>query len=241
MYRDLVYRPSEDSYGTRDLVFRPGVDATYAETLPYRMSPGPGSGGGIVESRPNDPGISETPTSYDPNEQPLKDFVRNIEETDRKARALLDLYMLGMRGQGGAGNPIAAALLLKDLFPNAQSDIPAERGTPGVIRPGTRQRLKDIFPPRQGGLGVPQGEPGYEMDQQIPWGDLVRGSRGELVAQQFPMSQGDFLDRVERRIDARGPSFEERLRRLGASSVQDAINRGILPAAPRFPGVRPFI
>jgi len=35
MYRDLVYRPSEDSYGTRDLVFRPGVDATAVEVLPY--------------------------------------------------------------------------------------------------------------------------------------------------------------------------------------------------------------
>ena len=232
-----MYRPSEDSYGTRDLVFRPGVDAAYAETLSYRTQPGPGSGGGIVERKPSDPGISEIPTTYDPNEEPLKDFVRKIDETDRKARALLDLYMLGMKGQGDAANPIAAALLLKELFPNAQSDIPAERGTPGVIRPGTKQRLKDIFPPRQGGLGIPQGQPGYEMDQQIPWGDLVRGSRGELVAQQFPMSQEDFRDRVERRIDARGPSIQERLRQLGASSFQDAINKGIFPGAPRLPGV----
>ena len=35
MYRDLVYRPEEDSYSTRDLVFRPGVDDTSVEVLPY--------------------------------------------------------------------------------------------------------------------------------------------------------------------------------------------------------------
>jgi hypothetical protein len=35
MYRDLVYRPGEDSYTTRDLVFRPGVDTTSVEVLPY--------------------------------------------------------------------------------------------------------------------------------------------------------------------------------------------------------------
>lgn len=35
MYRDLVFRPNEDSYATRDLVFRPGIDKNFAEVLPY--------------------------------------------------------------------------------------------------------------------------------------------------------------------------------------------------------------
>ena len=33
MYRDLVYRPGEDSYNTRDLVFRPDVDTSAYQTV----------------------------------------------------------------------------------------------------------------------------------------------------------------------------------------------------------------
>lgn len=61
--------------------------------------------------------------------------------------------------------------------------------------------------------------------------------RGDAVAQQFPLSQDEFRDIVGARIDARGPSVQERLRQLGATSFRDAINKGILPPPPRLPGV----
>jgi|DEB0MinimDraft_10_1074344.scaffolds.fasta_scaffold19992_3 hypothetical protein len=69
--------------------------------------------------------------------------------------------------------------------------------------------------------------------------DLFIGSigRGDTVAQQFPLSQDEFRDIVGARIDARGPSVQERLRRLGATSFRDAINKGLLPPPPRAGGV----
>jgi hypothetical protein len=101
MYRDLVYRPGEDSYNTRDLVFRPGVDITAVETLPYRR--GPGSGGGIVADRPTDYGISERPyTAEVPN---LDNLVRSSEDATRKAQLLLELFMRGMDGNLVAALP----------------------------------------------------------------------------------------------------------------------------------------
>lgn len=100
----------------RDLVFRPGVDTTIAETLPYKynrphtsinpevellreaydrapMRRGPGSGGGIVEDRPTDYGISEIPRTasvdaFGP------EFMNKIENADRAAKTFLDLFML---------------------------------------------------------------------------------------------------------------------------------------------------
>ena len=69
--------------------------------------------------------------------------------------------------------------------------------------------------------------------------DFFIGSmgRGSTVAQQFPLSQDEFRDIVGARIDARGPSIQERLERLGATSFKDAIRKGIMPPPPRIGGV----
>ena len=69
--------------------------------------------------------------------------------------------------------------------------------------------------------------------------DLFIGSmgRGDTVAQQFPLSQDEFRDIVGARIDARGPSVQERLLRLGATSFRVSINKGIIPPPPRTGGV----
>jgi len=69
--------------------------------------------------------------------------------------------------------------------------------------------------------------------------DFFIGSmgRGGTVAQQFPLSQDEFRDIVGARIDARGPSIQERLERLGATSFKDAIRKGIMPPPPRIGGV----
>ena len=50
---------------------------------------------------------------------------------------------------------------LKNLFPNAPSDIPFAPGTPGIVRPGTNQKLKDLFPYQPGGYGGEEGGPRY--------------------------------------------------------------------------------
>jgi hypothetical protein len=114
MYRDLVYRPGEDSYNTRDLVFRPGVDTSayqmvlrepagrrvsFAEVAPYSVTGTPG----IVVDRPTDYGIDERPSIAEvPN---LDNLVRSSEDATRKAQLLLELYMRGIGGDLVAGLP----------------------------------------------------------------------------------------------------------------------------------------
>lgn len=94
MFRDLVFRPGEDSYSTRDLVFRPEDKYTMEiDLLERARRRGPGSGGGIVADTPADYGISEIPRtasvdSFGP------DFIRKIEDADRAAKTFLDLFML---------------------------------------------------------------------------------------------------------------------------------------------------
>ena len=83
MYRDLVYRPGEDSYNTRDLVFRPGVD-----TSAYQM----------VLREPADRQVSFAEVA--PGSSPQTD-----ESVDRKAQLLLELFMRGMGGDLVAGLP----------------------------------------------------------------------------------------------------------------------------------------
>jgi len=75
MYRDLVYRPTEESYGTRDFVFLP-------ET-----------GGGLIAEKPADPGIDERPRTYNPDAVFGQDFMNKIDQAGRKAKAFLDMYM----------------------------------------------------------------------------------------------------------------------------------------------------
>jgi len=97
-----------------------------------------------------------------------------------------------------------------------------------VYRPGVDSNTVETLP------YDPSTEEKAQLLLDIFIGDLTGGPVAGLPER---MSQEDFRDRVERRIDARGPSIQERLRQLGASSFQDAINKGIFPGAPRLPGV----
>jgi hypothetical protein len=121
MYRDLVFRPGEDSYSTRDLVFRPGVDKNFAEVLPYTPRDkytmevdlldqarrrAPGYGEGIVAERPSNPGMDEIPRtasldSFGP------DFFNKLENADRAAKAFLDLFMLSKGLVAGLPEPMS--------------------------------------------------------------------------------------------------------------------------------------
>lgn len=69
-----------------------------------------------------------------------------------------------------APNPLmAGGILLRDLFPNAPSDIPAPfTGAPRYLKDKEKLKLKDLFPARPGGFGIPAGAPGYEFDRRIP-------------------------------------------------------------------------
>ena len=62
---------------------------------------------------------------------------------------------------GAPGNLFAGGIPLRQFFPNAPSDIPFAPGAPGVIRPGSKQKLKDIFPSVPGGYGGEDGGPRY--------------------------------------------------------------------------------
>lgn len=79
------------------------------------------------------------------------------------AQEFLDQYSNGLI----AGKP------LSEIFPNAPSDIPFGYKTPGVIQPGTKQKLKDIFPPKPGNYGIPQGHPDFERMLPYGTGDMV--------------------------------------------------------------------
>jgi hypothetical protein len=50
-----------------------------------------GSGGGIVEDKPNYPGIDERMKTYEPGFGP--DFMNKIDQADRLARMFLDMYL----------------------------------------------------------------------------------------------------------------------------------------------------
>ena len=142
MYRDLVYRPGEDSYDTRDLVFRPGVDTnayqtvlrepvgrqvSFAEITPYPAKKTPG----IVEEKPRDPGIDERPRSdYEPAFG--QDFINKIEQAGRTAKAFLDMYLLS----GGALGPAVAGYV--PFVPVAPGDI-----DPGGSEPGPEAAMAD--------------------------------------------------------------------------------------------------
>lgn len=94
MFRDLVFRPGEDSYSTRDLVFRPEDKYTMEiDLLDRARRRGPGSGGGIVADTPTDYGISEIPQTASVDAL-SPDFIRKIEDADRAAKTFLDLFML---------------------------------------------------------------------------------------------------------------------------------------------------
>lgn len=64
---------------------------------------------------------------------------------------------------GSIGNlgALAGGIPLKNLFPNAPSDIPFIPNTPGIVRPATNQKLKDLFPYQPGGYGDEEGGPRY--------------------------------------------------------------------------------
>jgi len=71
---------------------------------------------------------------------------------------------------GAPGNPkmflsnqnfLAGGIPLRQLFPNAPSDVPFVPGMPGIVRPNSKQKLKDIFPSFPGGYGGEDGGPRY--------------------------------------------------------------------------------
>ena len=62
---------------------------------------------------------------------------------------------------GAPGNLLGGGIPLRQLFPGAPSDIPFTPGMPGIVRPGTKQKLKDIFPHFPGGYGGEEGGPRY--------------------------------------------------------------------------------
>jgi hypothetical protein len=62
---------------------------------------------------------------------------------------------------GNRGGLLAGGIPLRQLFQNAPSDIPFTPGMPGIVRPGTKQKLKDIFPHSPGGYGGEEGGPRY--------------------------------------------------------------------------------
>jgi hypothetical protein len=98
---------------------------------------------------------------------------------------------------GNAGAPayntlIAGGIPLRDLLPNAPSDIPVpSTGAPRYIREGEKLKLKDLFPARPGGFGIPVGEPGYEFDRRIPPAGLAGNPFGPAfeVPNKKPISQ----------------------------------------------------
>jgi hypothetical protein len=107
MYRDLVYRPGEDSYNTRDLVFRPGVDTSayqmvlrepagrqvsFAEVVPFLPRPHTSFNPEherlreVYDRAPyrRGPGsgggiVADTPTDYGISERPYSAEVPNLD------------------------------------------------------------------------------------------------------------------------------------------------------------------
>lgn len=112
--------------------------------------------------------------------------------------------------------------------------------TPGIVPdrsgPGIEERVTYAETPDLSGL-VRASEDATRK-AQLYLDLFMRGmGTGPLAALPEPMSQEDFAEIVNRRIDDRGPSVQERLRRLGANSLQEAFQKGILPRPPRLPGV----
>lgn len=153
MYRDLVFRPEADSYSTRDLLFRPRDKYTMEiDLLEQARQRGPGSGGGIVEDRPTDYGISEIPRTasvdaFGP------EFMNKIEAADRAAKTFLDLFMLSKGLVSGLPTPMSQEEfqheVTKRMDRNKPSVVDVLRNKFGVgsIREGIN---KGIFP------GAPQ-------------------------------------------------------------------------------------
>lgn len=86
-----------------------------------------------------------------------------------------------LRTDGGYGVPgmpgngaVAGGISLRDLFPNAPSDVGVPMRTPGIVRPGSKQLLKDIFPPRQGVPNLPSDHPLHDFVRRGFTGDLVQ-------------------------------------------------------------------
>lgn len=119
MYRDLVFRPGVDTTIAETLPYKhnrphtsinPEVEllreaydrapmhprdkyTMEIDLLERARQRGPGSGGGIVEDRPTDYGISEIPRTA-PVDAFGPEFINKIEAADRAAKTFLDLFML---------------------------------------------------------------------------------------------------------------------------------------------------
>ena len=145
---------------------------------------------------------------------------------------------------GAPGNPgffpstgysplVAGGLSLKDLLPNAQSDIPTQHPNQ-YLKPGSKPSLKELFPAR----------PGLNTDNPADW-------------KTVPAANLAFLDNTaDSSLIAGGPSFNipqgegplgkrsgEQLQRLYQGGTQqnqqlneELIKRGLMPGAgPQLP------
>jgi len=103
-----------------------------------------------------------------------------------------------MERPGGPGNSkmfqsnqnfFAGGIPLRQLFPNAPSDVPFVPGMPGIVRPNSKQKLKDIFPSFPGGYGGEDGGPRYGT---TPGGIVSNpfGSSNQEIAMAFPPVRG---------------------------------------------------
>jgi hypothetical protein len=108
---------------------------------------------------------------------------------------------------GAPGNLLAGGIPLRQLFPGAPSDIPFTPGMPGIVRPGTKQRLKDIFPHSPGGYGGEDGGPRY--------GTTPGGIAG---------TPSFDINRTPGALGGQNEQLNEELRR-----------RGIMPGGPQLP------
>jgi hypothetical protein len=123
---------------------------------------------------------------------------------------------------GAPGNLLAGGIPLRQLFPGAPSDIPFTPGMPGIVRPGTKQRLKDIFPHSPGGYGGEDGGPRYGTTPGgiagTPSFDINR-TPGALGGRS-----GEQLKRIYEGGTQQNEQLNEELRR-----------RGIMPGGPQLP------
>ena len=139
---------------------------------------------------------------------------------------------------GAAGNLLAGGFSLRDLFPNAQSDIPTRTKSP-YIKPGTKPSLKELFPPRPGTFGA---DPTDSFDRRIPVANtaFLNVPAAGVNAEDF--LAGGFNHVIQKGPGALGGRSEEQIRRLqqnipeNQQLLEEFKRRGITPGGgPQLP------
>ena len=146
------------------------------------------------------------------------------------------MYYSGTTNVPGApGNLLAGGFSLRDLLPNAQSDIPTRTGSP-YIKPGSKPSLKELCPSRPGTFGADPTDP---FERKIPAANTafsdIPGAPGNLLA-------GGFNHVIQQGPGALGGRSEEQIRRLQQSLpenqqlLEEFQRRGITPGGgPKLP------